>query len=210
MEEIIIDGVNVAGCEFYEPKAQVMTCHEESITKRCDKTNCYYKQLKRLEFELKVTKADYEASEQENAELKAYKDVNEDFKTAWGKLKAENERLKTKTFKIESRQTFMGVQNKELIEDNLNFSKENEHLKALCDTYRTCYQAKHSDIKGMLFKYRQTLQEIKAIAEAPKPFIDFSVIKTATEVGYDYATICNELELRLHKVLELITKAEEE
>lgn len=32
--------------------------------------------------------------EQENAELKAYKDVNEDFKTAWEELKAENERLK--------------------------------------------------------------------------------------------------------------------
>lgn len=30
----------------------------------------------------------------ENAELKAYKDVNEDFKTAWEELKAENERLK--------------------------------------------------------------------------------------------------------------------
>lgn len=29
------------------------------------------------------------------AELKAYKDVNEDFKTAWEELKAENERLKT-------------------------------------------------------------------------------------------------------------------
>lgn len=32
--------------------------------------------------------------EEENAELKAYKDVNEDFKTAWEQLKAENERLK--------------------------------------------------------------------------------------------------------------------
>lgn len=58
--------------------------------------------------------------------------------------------------------------------------------------------------------YKQTLQEIKAIAEAPKPFIDFSGTKTATEIEYDYAAICNELELRLHKVLELITKAEEE
>ena len=58
--------------------------------------------------------------------------------------------------------------------------------------------------------YKQTLQEIKTIAEAPKPFIDFSEIKTAAEVEYDYAAICNELELRLHKVLELITKAEEE
>lgn len=59
-------------------------------------------------------------------------------------------------------------------------------------------------------KLYRILQEIKAIAEVPKPFIDFSETKTATEVGYDYAAICNELELRLHKVLELITKAEEE
>lgn len=88
--------------------------------------------------------------------------------------------------------------------------QENERLKALCDTYRTCYQARHGDIKCLLPKYRTTLQEIKAIAEKPKPFKDFSEIKTATEVEYDYATICNELELRLHKVLELITKAEEE
>ena len=59
-------------------------------------------------------------------------------------------------------------------------------------------------------KYRTTLQEIKAIAEAPKPDIGFSKTKTAIEVDYDYAAICNELELRLHKVLELIIKAEEE
>lgn len=85
---------------------------------------------------------------------------------------------------------------------------ENEQLKALCDTYRTCYQAKHSDIKCLFIKYKQTLQEIKAIAEAPKPFKDFSEIKTATEVEYDYAAICNELELRLHKVLKLINKTE--
>ena len=58
-------------------------------------------------------------------------------------------------------------------------------------------------------KYKQTLQEIKAIAEAPKPFIDLSETKTAIEVGYDYAAICNELELRLYKVLEKITKAED-
>lgn len=42
---------------------------------------------------------------------------------------------------------------------------DNEKLKALCDTYRTCYQAKHSDIKGLLLKYKQTLQEIKAIVK---------------------------------------------
>lgn len=43
---------------------------------------------------------------------------------------------------------------------------ENEQLKALCDTYRTCYQAKHSDIKCLFIKYRQTLQEIREYAES--------------------------------------------
>ena len=86
---------------------------------------------------------------------------------------------------------------------------ENEKLKAECDMYKTFYRAKHSDIKCLFIKYKQTLQEIKKIAEKPKLFKDFSEIKTATEVEYDYAAICNELELRLHKVLELITKAEE-
>lgn len=81
MEEIIIDGVNVAGCEFL--RHCVIPDNEgckidDSLC--CDVGNCYYKQLKRLE--------------QKNAELKAYKDVNEDFKTAWAELKAENERLK--------------------------------------------------------------------------------------------------------------------
>lgn len=51
-----------------------------------------------------------------------------------------------------------------------------------------------------IIELKQTLKEIKAIAEAPKPFIDFSETKTATEVEYDYAAICNKLELRLHKI----------
>lgn len=99
---------------------------------------------------------------------------------------------------------------KRLQKENKELEAENEQVKALCDMYKTFYRAKHNDIDGKLFKYRQTLQEIKAIAKAPSPYIDNLEIKTATEVGYDYVVICNELELRLHKVLELITKVEEE
>ena len=67
-EEIIIDGVNVSGCCFYNdgkcsnPNGMACNCINNAV--------CYFKELKRLEFELKVTKADYEASEQENKELK--------------------------------------------------------------------------------------------------------------------------------------------
>lgn len=178
-EEITIDGVDVAGCVRLQDDK--MSCDLGGDCKGWD--NCYYKQLKRLqqenadlkkyiermdEPELQVIDADIAL---ENAELKAYKDVNEDFKTAWEELKAENERL-----------------NRCLMEE---LHHEGEKIRET-------------------IKYKQTLQEIKAIAETPKPFKDFSEIKTATEVEYDYAATCNELELRLHKVLELITKAEEE
>lgn len=55
-EEIIIDGVNIAGCEFYQieanqlyPKAQY--CGSMRNTFCENEPNCYYKQLKRLEQE---------------------------------------------------------------------------------------------------------------------------------------------------------------
>ena len=75
--------------------------------------------------------------EQENAELKAYMDVNEDFKTAWKELKAENERLKAEIKNNKSAyQVELGTYNMECG----NLLKENENLL-------------------------QTLQEIKEIAE---------------------------------------------
>lgn len=97
----------------------------------------------------------------ENAELKAYMDVNEDFKKAWEELKAEN-----------------------------------EQLKALCDTYKTCYQAKHNDIDGKLFKYRQTLQEIRTIAE------EIADTGNWLNCGYNAS--------RAKKILDLIAKSESE
>jgi predicted phage gp36 major capsid-like protein len=44
--------------------------------------------------EYEVLDACCELAQGKIAELQAYKDVNEDFKTAWEELKAENERLK--------------------------------------------------------------------------------------------------------------------
>lgn len=43
--------------------------------------------------------------------------------------------------------------------------QECEQEKALKETYLTCYKAKHEDIDGELFKLKQTLTEIKNIAE---------------------------------------------
>lgn len=101
-----------------------------------------------------------------------------------------------------------------------NLQRENAELKAENDRLKEEIKQLEDFVKSdgeidhinheYTYKLKQTLQEIKAIAEADSPFIDNFEIKSAIEVGYDYAAICNELELRLHKVLELITKAEGE
>ena len=91
-EEIMIGGIDVSGCEYMlnnkiqgkqhcPAKAMPYAKETSCICRKSIDTpynfckhnpNCHYKQLKRLEFELKVTKADYEASEQENKKQKEY------------------------------------------------------------------------------------------------------------------------------------------
>lgn len=81
-EEIIIDGVDVAGCEYYKGKCMEYTHYCQIGCKECTDIGtklCHYKQTERF-------KAKIESLEQENRELKAYKDVNEDFKKAWDEL----------------------------------------------------------------------------------------------------------------------------
>ena len=79
-KQIIIDGVDVSGCKFFRngicaspinPKCKLCVEISEKM--------CYYKQLKRLEFKLRVTEADYEASEQECEELKRELQAQRDF-----------------------------------------------------------------------------------------------------------------------------------
>ena len=62
-EQIMIDGVNVSGCKFFEPKAQVMQCHRGALTQRCKANNCYFKQLKRKEQECEKYKQTLDESE---------------------------------------------------------------------------------------------------------------------------------------------------
>lgn len=47
-KQIIIDGVDVSGCKYYDDET---CCNEDVFTLDCENTNCMYKQLKRKEQE---------------------------------------------------------------------------------------------------------------------------------------------------------------
>ena len=108
-KEIIIDGINVAGCEDYGYRGKAgYWCHnyDEPCT---DYPNCYYKQLKRKEQECNKLyiqlKSDEEyhkedeksllniiddLQKEKNKWVEKYNDLGQDF----DQLKAENEELK--------------------------------------------------------------------------------------------------------------------
>lgn len=70
----------------------------------------------------------------ENAELKAYKDVNEDFKTAWEELKAENERLKEENYGLNQELLGYkkGVQAFEIIELKQTLQEIKKYIAKIC------------------------------------------------------------------------------
>ena len=185
-KQIIIDGVDVSGCDFlakeddyysyngeYRAYKGQCGCSDEEMCK--DHPNCFYKkalkQLKSKEQEVQQAMDNYvqldlqrvkeynelvdlyKAKEQECealqmsdneageiiAELKAYKDINEDFKTAWEELKAENNELKkiineAKNSKLDLKSFLVG-------------------------------EAVQNEYEQQLDQLKQTLAEIKEIAE---------------------------------------------
>ena len=130
-EEIIIDGVNVAGCEFlrnciipdnYGCKIDDSLC--------CDVGNCYYKQLQRLKQENNSLEAELQnITVQSNNEITALKQENEAYKSSiianldrkiserYRELLDENEKL------LEARNHFMAV--------NLKYFTALEEIKEL-------------------------------------------------------------------------------
>ena len=101
------------------------------------------------------------------AELTAYKDVNEDFKTAWEELKAENEELKkiineAKSSKLDLKSFLVGEAIQNEYEQQLDQLKaENEELKK--NLNEGCLQ--HLTLMTEQQVLLKTLTEIKEIVE---------------------------------------------
>ena len=93
------------------------------------------------------------------AELKAYKDVNEDFKTAWEELKAENEELKNKLHK-----NFEEKDKLHLIIDRLLEASGYYTNTASAEDFEDVYENMRYE-KQQLDQLKQTITEIKEITE---------------------------------------------
>ena len=69
---------------------------------------------------------------------------------------------------------------------------ELEQETALKETYLACYKAKHDDIKGIFFKYKQTLTEIKEIAEDQKDVLESMRIDIAEQILQKISEVLDE------------------
>lgn len=117
-KQIIIDGVDVSGCEYFEdeeclnPSETVVNCEASP--------NCYYKQLKAKEQECEELKIYIESNEQQVKEVETLVMDNDRLINELDLLKAENEELK----KIIER---LDVPKHEVID--MDIALENEKLK---------------------------------------------------------------------------------
>lgn len=72
---------------------------------------------------------------------------------------------------------------------------ELEQQKALTETYEVCYRAKHNDIDGKLFKYKQTLNKIEK-------YIKDVICKE--ECNYNWEKPCSDCDCRYNDILDII------
>ena len=193
-KQIIIDGVDVSECISLD-KYYIANCTEEFIDcalgglyeyqdeykRTCkENPNCYYKQLARKEQECEALQMSKNEAVEIIAELKAYKDVNEDFKTAWEELKAENDELKkiineAKSSSLDLQSFLVGEAIQNEYEQQLDQLKtKNEELKkeleAVYDDCKGCPTCNEALYNANLYakeykKLKQILAEIKEIAK---------------------------------------------
>ena len=158
-EEIIIDGVNVAGCKFYV-KHCIEDCYDERVdlyeycqmfgSECTNEKDCYYKQLKRLK--------------QENEELKKHFVYHKEFMNIvetsnnidWEKtakanfkliedLKQENENLKKEVKQIGS-----------------NFIKKGDYAREL-ENYLACMTEQRNKLKLALEEIRDYINTLSSV-----------------------------------------------
>ena len=75
----------------------------------------------------------------------------------------------------------------ELYEECEALKKQLEQQEALTETYKTCYRAKHNDVKDKLIRLKQEVKELKEWQEANQPT---GICETCTAKSVEYADKC--------------------
>ena len=172
-KQIIIDGVNVKDCKRRIGKDNFCRYHKRPCAE--NNYNCIWKKYLRKEQECEALQMSENEAVEIIAELKAYKDVNEDFKTAWEELKAENDELKkivneAKNSKLDLKSFLVGEAVQNEYEQKLDQLKaENEELKK--NLNEGCLQ--HLTLMTEQQVLLKTLAEIKEIAER-RNYLDYN------------------------------------
>lgn len=182
-EPIMIDGVDVSGCENYgETMAKTRNCIlYDKYLRPCKGGNCYYKNWQRKEQQLKDFENEYEGfavkytdmemalkrkmEECEEWKSKYYNSTTEvkaDLIKQLDQLKAENEELKTEFDKFEEQIKLQG----NFIDSFLLATKNSEwRNKSILEDEADAIIEKVESDYVQLENYKQALQEIKEIAE---------------------------------------------
>ena len=75
-----------------------------------------------------------------------------------------------------------------------------------CDKERNLQEANSEFRQRVINRYKQTLIEIKEIAEEQIPYLDIDKAKTMIEVKYDYTGKIYILEQRMYRILQKINE----
>ena len=155
-EQIIINGVNVSGCEDYRPKDR-FTCYPY-ICNCHQKPDCYYKQLARKTRECEQIKEKYEALKLENQE--GYEIVAE--------LKHEYEGLKKQLETAEEWRIKAESLNEKLELRNTCYRKALEEIEGLvknfckdCDDYEDCNWEKEGCYYSLIPNLKDIINKAK-------------------------------------------------
>ena len=107
-KEIIIDGVKVEECSYYNKDNTPYYC--EVWDNECEAQNCYYKQLKRLEQENEELKAENERLKEEIKEVKKYQYEQEFLEKEIEEQREKNKRLTCKILEVKALNETLNVQ----------------------------------------------------------------------------------------------------